>query len=962
MKSALQKSHIHSNLRHSPLSRRLGPIIRVGLILTWIFSSAMLPAGRRLSPHNSTSQHSDRYQNQASELLERLSPEEKVGQLFLISFSGQDADNKSQIYDLISNYHIGGVVLRADNNNFIGPEDTLQNAFNLITTLQTTEWQNSQEPEFIDPLSPDQQPEFIPLFIGIGQEGDGPPYSQIINGMTPMPNQMAIGATWQPELAEDAGAVLGRELQALGINLYLGPSLDVLDVLYTEARDSLGTRTFSSDPYWVGQMGQSFINGLHTGSQDQIAVISKHFPGAGGSDRPPEEEVATIRKSLEQLKQIELAPFFAVTGRTQEAPSITDGLLVSHIRYQGFQGNIRVTTRPMSFDQVALEQLLELDEFSEWRTNGGIIISDDLGNAAVRRFYDPGSRSFDARQVARNAFLAGNDLLYMNNIISTGDENSYITITRTLDFFAQKYREDPAFAQKVDLAVERLLTQKLTLYPEFDLDSITPAEENLEIIGQSQQVVFEIAQNSATLISPKSAELNDILPGPPGLRERIVFITDTQIERQCSDCTDQTIFETDALQNAVLKLYGPQAGGQVISGRLSSYSFTHLTNLMDGIVEDSALEDDLTFADWIVFSLRDIDKDRPESLALQRFLTERPNLLREKNIITFAFNAPYFLDATDISNLTAYYGMYSKSPAFIDAAARILFRELTPVGALPVSVPGIGYDIIQATSPNPVQIIPLIVDIETTPPQDEFDVPTEETLEPTRVPSFSVGDTLPLRTGMIYDNNMKQVPDGTPVTFLFTLFGNDGNVDQQVEATTTDGIAHAVYRIQNPGLMEIRVASDPALVSDVLQLDISDDGEAIIITVIPTPTGDATTTPQPTLTPTITPTKEIIATPTPEPLSAPHGTDWLLSILIIGICAAGVFVVSQLMFLMRWGVRWTLVVILGGLISYSYLALGLPGSSWWLSISGTSGILIVTIVGCLLGWFTGWIWHRKSSH
>jgi beta-N-acetylhexosaminidase len=57
-------------------------------------------------------------------------------------------------------------------------------------------------------------------------------------------------------------------------------------------------------------MGKAYISGLHTGSKSRMVVIAKHFPGRGSSDRSPEEEVATVRKSLEQLKQIELPPFF----------------------------------------------------------------------------------------------------------------------------------------------------------------------------------------------------------------------------------------------------------------------------------------------------------------------------------------------------------------------------------------------------------------------------------------------------------------------------------------------------------------------------------------------------------------------------------------------------------------------------------------------------------------------------
>ena len=54
------------------------------------------------------------------------------------------------------------------------------------------------------------------------------------------------------------------------------------------------------ETFWVGRLGSAYIRGLHSGSGGQIAVIGKHFPGVGGSDRPIEEEVSTVRKSLER--------------------------------------------------------------------------------------------------------------------------------------------------------------------------------------------------------------------------------------------------------------------------------------------------------------------------------------------------------------------------------------------------------------------------------------------------------------------------------------------------------------------------------------------------------------------------------------------------------------------------------------------------------------------------------------
>ena len=128
------------------------------------------------------------------------------------------------------------------------------------------------------------------------------------------------------------------------------------------------------------------------------------------------------------------------------------------------------------------------------------------------------------------------------------------------------------------------------------------------------------------------------------------------------------------------------------------------------------IENDLALADWVVFGALDYSNDRPESQALRRLLSERPDLLRNKRVVVFAINAPYYLDATDISKITAYYGLYSKVTPFAEVAAKVLFQELTPSGALPVSVPGIGYDLISATKPDPTQVISLSLDLpESTP-------------------------------------------------------------------------------------------------------------------------------------------------------------------------------------------------------------------------------------------------------
>ena len=192
--------------------------IRILLLMVFIFTLAPVPARAQTSTPPSGIRL----------ILNEMTPEERVGQLFLVTFKGTDTSSESQIYDLITNYHVGGVMLMSENDNFSGT-DTVVQAHTLIDALQRIEWDSAVTP-FQDPQTGQMVTSaYVPLFIGTSQEGDGHPTDQILNGLTPLPSEMAIGATWTPDLAEQVGVVRGRELAALGFNLHIGPSLDVLE-------------------------------------------------------------------------------------------------------------------------------------------------------------------------------------------------------------------------------------------------------------------------------------------------------------------------------------------------------------------------------------------------------------------------------------------------------------------------------------------------------------------------------------------------------------------------------------------------------------------------------------------------------------------------------------------------------------------------------------------------------------
>jgi beta-N-acetylhexosaminidase len=620
---------------------------------------------------------------------------------------------------------------------------------------------------------------------------------------------------------------------------------------------------------------------------------------------------------------------------------MTDALVVSHIRYQGFQGNIRATTRPVSFDPQAFSQLISLPEFSTWRQSGGVMISDNLGSRAVRRFYDPSGQTFNGPLVARDAFLAGNDLLYLDNFLSSGDEDVYTSYIRTLEFFAQKYSEDTAFAQRVDQSVLRILKLKYKIYNNsFAVSSTLPSADALNSIGISSRVTFSVAQQAASLISPSPEELSNAIPLPPAREDKIVFISDTRVYQQCSNCQQQYTLNVDALENAVIRLYS--ASGQVIPGNLLSYTFQDLTDMLNSGTGQMQIENDLRAANWIVFAMDTVSNDNPVSLALRQFLDLRPDLFQGKRMIVFALSEPYALDATDISKLSAYYALYSRSSSFVEIAARILFHEIQPSGHLPVSVPGIGYEILVATSPDPNQVIRIYQDSPVTPTFEGTETPAAT---PT---AMTVGTPISVVTGVILDYNGNQVPDGTVVTF--SLYHNGESVPSQiVEGNTAQGIARANFVIDQSGEINIKAESGQAVNSDVLTFEIPPES----ITATPQP---ATSTPQPSATATLQPTSTATATPqtTPIPPNENHlgGVnfgDWMIALVVTALISAANYWFSNLKSGLRWGVRGALLPIIGGMVAYIYLAVNFPGSGSLLDQMGGWGVLLIVLIGAGLG-------------
>jgi beta-N-acetylhexosaminidase len=886
---------------------------------------------------------------QEQSLLDKMTPEERIGQLFLVSFNGTDATAGSAIELLIHKYHIGGVILSAENDNFTNETDILTSTQALIQQIQLDEWSaSSTQSNMTDDLS-GQTLNYVPLFIGISQEGDGTPYDQILSGLTGLPTLMTIGATWQPDFSAQAGLVMGRELEMLGFNLIFGPVLDVIETPYQGGQRDIGTRAFGGDPFWVSIMGQSYIQGLHLGSSDRLAVVSKHFPGYGSADRIPEDEVATVRRSLSDLVGFDLIPFISVTGEAPTNSERTDAIMVSHLRFQGFQeSSPRATTKPISVDQSAMQLLLEVPAIQSWYNSGGLTISDDLGSRALRGFLDLNSQSFDARRVVLNALLSGIDLVYISDFSNIDQPDNFTATVETFNYLTQKYREDPAFAERVDEAVKKILALKYRIYGNFTPSRVFPIRSDIKIQPGSDEVVFEITRNSATLVNPDEADLDQVLPDPPKRTDRIVFITDTRPIRQCSKCQAETALAKDALQNTILKRYGPTAGRQVVNSNLSSYTLSDLEQLLANQETSEELQRKLALSHWIIFSMLDKSDDYPSYDTLSRFLARRPDLIQGKKIILFAFNAPYYLDATDISKITAFYCLYSKTPQAVDVAAYLLFDELSAPGALPVSVPGINYDLNASLFPDPQQTITLEFINKESP-----EVEPSESSTPAPPPKKLIGDIVDLQTSVIIDSNNRKVPDGTLVEFTLSVNG-DAPLVRQVEYTK-EGVARTSFMVTSPGSLEFRAQSEQAI-SNILRLDIPSSLEE---TPPPTNTPEPTDTQVPTPTHTATATPEVL--PIEEKPNSPTLLDWVIACLVSGMLGWIGFRLIANTGQIRWAVRVGFTIFLGGIIAYTYLALHLPGTSFFTSKSISQGVILITILGGILGLFLSFIWKKSSA-
>jgi len=182
-----------------------------------------------------------------------------------------------------------------------------------------------------------------PLRVAIDHEGGH--VARIGAPLTRWPSAMALAATGSPPLAGAVATAVARELAWLGIDVALGP---VLDVASDPANPSVSVRAYSSDPSEVARFGRAATIGQRAGG---VASVAKHFPGHGRTPTDSHHELPVVDGGLDRLRGHDLVPFRAAIEAGVEA------VMVAHVAYEGVTDGEPATVAPAIVTELLRREL-----------------------------------------------------------------------------------------------------------------------------------------------------------------------------------------------------------------------------------------------------------------------------------------------------------------------------------------------------------------------------------------------------------------------------------------------------------------------------------------------------------------------------------------------------------------------------------------------------------------------------
>lgn len=331
---------------------------RSKIIVIILLISTIISVSWNRSLRSNAQPKSDRIQ----QLLQSMSLEEKIGQLFMIaSFSdaalnpdfAQNIINPDPAYaeKLIREYHVGGVL-------FVG-KGTRASQRTMIERLQACTK--------------------MPLLMALTAEWGSA--MRLTDGFCCEKNEQLAKRTDQE--IYDVALCIGRELKELGLHINFAP---VADINTNVNNLIIGVRSFGNTPELVSKKASAYAAGLRDAG---ILACAKHFPGHGDTATDPHYALPQLQHTKERLQTIELQPFIHLIQ------SGVPMVMVGHLGVQAYDP----TGASASLSRTLVHDLLRTELGFK-----GLIITDVLGMGALATYGTPG-------ELACAALHAGNDIL-----------------------------------------------------------------------------------------------------------------------------------------------------------------------------------------------------------------------------------------------------------------------------------------------------------------------------------------------------------------------------------------------------------------------------------------------------------------------------------------------------------------------------------------------------------------------
>ncbi len=308
-----------------------------------------------------------------------LSPEEKIGQLFIYPATGRFVNDESPDYrelvHQVKDNRVGGILW------FLAGE--VSETARLTRKLQEISR--------------------VPLLIAADLEaGVGMRFQET----TYWPWPMAVAATGDPSLAERQGRIVAEEALAIGLNQIYAP---VADINVDPANPVINVRSYGEDPETVARFVVAFIRGVQSGG---VLATVKHFPGHGDTHTDSHRSLPILFADRARLDRLELVPFRAAIAAGVGA------VMTGHLSLPAIDptpapqrpfspGENPYTldpsevagdaTLPASMSPAAVDGLLRKD-----LGFAGLVVTDAVDMGGIVDHFDPG-------EAAVRAILAGAD-------------------------------------------------------------------------------------------------------------------------------------------------------------------------------------------------------------------------------------------------------------------------------------------------------------------------------------------------------------------------------------------------------------------------------------------------------------------------------------------------------------------------------------------------------------------------